>query len=214
MGFIKYEPVTFFKLKDFKIVVTTNKDNLHNFQDLLSVGKAVEYKNKDGIPMIDIQLDGFEGYLQSMEAKDYEYGKSWHIAFIDENNKKYIWSISYDNLLFQSFINCLCKTEKLGLIKLSPWKGKDKKGKEQTKLTIYHNNKKLDWSYKPEELPPVLPMKDSDGEVMLDAKGNILYNKKKKMMWLLQQVELILSRIKPQEKVDYSNEEDDDNPAF
>jgi hypothetical protein len=190
MGFTKDQPRIYFKLKNGKCVINVKEENLHNFQDFVDVASSTKhFKNDAGVEVVDINLDRFSGHITGIDAETTDYGKVWNVTFTDEEGKRFIWSTYYDGLLFQGFINSLLSIKsKIELITLKPWLGNDNKGNPQTKLTVLHNEEKLSWKYKPEELPEIKPKLDEDGEVETDSKGNIIYNKKKRMQWLLASV--------------------------
>jgi len=188
-GFQQESHSLYFKTKDGKIVVTIRKDRLDDYSDIAQIGKLHEYLNKEGIPVVDIRLDSFTGHLKSIKVIETTFGKVWNITFTDNSGRQYAWSTFYDGMLIQGFVNALASIEdsKIGLIKILPWL--DSKAKTPTtKLVVYHNDNKLSWKYKPEELPPITPLKDENGDELFDAKGNKLYNKKARMKWLIDEV--------------------------
>ena len=192
-------PRTYFKVKNGYIVITIKADQEERNLDLIQNCQTYNaLKNEKGVDIIDICYGHFEGYVRNIEAFENDYGKSWNVTFETQSGDVFVWSVIYDSLLFQSFINCLASIDdnNIGSIKLQPWKGIDNKGKEQTKLSIQHNGNKLNWKFLPEELPPITTAKDEDGNDLTDAKGNLIYNKKKRMNWLIGEVDKIVTKIK------------------
>lgn len=204
-GFGSAPARTYFKIKNGNIVISVKADQKEKFSDLSAYAlKTLSYKNDNGDEILDICFGHFEGYLHDIEAVEKEFNgskvKSWQITFINPNGEMCVWNTYYDGSLIQNFVNSLSSVKgNFGLLKLQPWLGKDKKGNQQTKLTIYHNGDKLGWAYEPDDIPKVLPLKDADGEDATDAKGNVIYNTKKRMAWMIGLIADIRKKIKNQE---------------
>jgi hypothetical protein len=213
MGFEKREPKTFFKIKDGAVVVTINPDQVGLYQDLLEVARTKkEIITKQGVPKLEIHLDMITGYLDRIDMNQTEFGKTWNITFVDDF-KLYVWSTYFDASLFQGFVNCIAGLKgKYGRIKLSPYF--DSKN-NTTKMTVFNDGQKLGWHFSIDELPKVTKLLDADGEEATDSKGNPLYNTKKRMQWLQEEVDKIQQHLKQEFKqetdadteVDYVDEE-------
>ena len=209
MGLGNRAPRNYFKIKNGKIVITINAGQRENFSNLeAQASNVLEYQSDKGVALIDYCYDWYEGYLQDIKVIEREFNgskvKSWQIIFATpETGEIFIWDTYYDGYLIQNFVNCLSSIPgKIGIIRLSPWMGKDQKGNPQTKLTFYHNGNsqsdKLGWKFKPEELPKIQPVKGGDGNDFIDAKGNKVYDTKKRMLWLVNEIQSILKKLDSQ----------------
>lgn len=167
MGPGKRTPVTFMQIKEGKIVIGP-KDNPNYY-------------------------DNFEGYLNSISLKEGTIKvngsdkpiKQWNVEF-KVGDKVYIWSADYDGYLFQSFINSIANLEDYSKsIVIVPYL-KD----TRTKLVVYKHGELVKWKYAPEEMPEVKTV-IVDGEELLDAKGNKIYNKKERMAFISKLVETV-----------------------
>ena len=161
---------------------------------------------------MEIHIDTISGYLDRIDMMQTEFGKTWNITFVDDF-KLYVWSTYFDASLFQGFVNCIAGLKgKYGKITLEPkWDAKNK----TTKMNTFNDGQYLNWHFSVEELPKVTKLLDENGEEVTDSKGNPVYNTKKRMQWLQEEVDKIQQHLKQEFKqetdadteVDYVDEE-------
>ena len=197
--FGKNESRTYFKIQHGKIVVTVSSDNLNLYEDLIQcASKTEEITGKtNGKLYTEISMDNITAQLVSIAVKESTFGKTWNVTFLGDDGQYYVWSTYYDGGLFQGFVNCLAGVEgDYGRIKIQPWQGPDKKGVLQTKISLSRNGEKMSWKYGIEDMPKITPLKDEDGKDFIDDKtGQVKYNTKKRMMWLLELVAEIQAKL-------------------
>lgn len=160
------------------------KDEAGDFELINDEGKKTMYRSSNV----------FRGSLIGIDQKDSQFGKQW-VFKLRAAGKVYLFSFIRGSLTAQGFLNALANLEDYNGLELKSW---SKDGLKTTGTSIYveKNGTQIKWKYDHKtEMPPVLDMKDENGEVIFEKNGKPRKNDKERCLFFDGVIAVINKRI-------------------
>lgn len=112
---------------------------------------------EDGQWKIGSKFNAVDGVLHSIKCSEYEYENEvknkCEITLLDDDGTRCVLSSNFNNLLY-SVLNSLASDYVPGKIEINVWLGKENdQGKRYPSAGVKIDGEKLEWKYKPSELP-------------------------------------------------------------
>lgn len=144
--------------------------------------------NKKGKTVHEQKFDYIEGKITGLRVNVNDYGKTWVVSVIDDEDNKFFINIMYSSRYANSFLRCLPNIKLNKAIKLQPWSLIDNKDatKTVTGITMWQDNVKIEPFYtkdKPNGCPNMTKVKfkgeerwdSSDMDEFLEQKSLALF---------------------------------------
>lgn len=102
---------------------------------------TVERINKKGRLVYEESFKDLTGFISKIETKENEFGKQWHILFVDDK-EKYLVQMPYSGRYSSSFLKALPNVDKSKPVRFFPWEMDDKNNtsKKVTGITLYQDD--------------------------------------------------------------------------
>ncbi len=102
---------------------------------------SVSRVNKMGRTVNEVTYRDLTGVIENIETKENDYGKQWHVTFID-GEEKYQVQMPYSGRYSSSFLKALPNISRSEPVKFMPWEMVDNKdsSKKITGVTCYQND--------------------------------------------------------------------------
>jgi hypothetical protein len=190
MGFNSSESALFFKMKDGKVVISIKKEYVEQSSEIAKHASFSEIRiSKTGIEYLDLFFKSFTGILKSVEKSKTLYNNqdilSWKMTFEFEGGQKAIWSVNYDSMMAQSFINSMASVGDFSKeMTLSPYFNKEGKGRLGVFMEGFGDRKTVPWGIPKEQLPQIVPLTKPDGSPVLTQNGKQMYDSSDRMAFL------------------------------
>lgn len=103
--------------------------------------ESAQRTNKTGRIVHEEFYKDLTGIISKIETKENDYGKQWHITFMDDE-QRYMVQMPYSGRYASSFLKCLPNATQGQPVRFMPWEMQDKNdaNKKVTGVTIYQND--------------------------------------------------------------------------
>lgn len=121
-------------------------------------GKTVSRINKNGKTVHEEKFDYIEGFIAGLKVNVNDYGKTYVLKIVDDEQNVYNINIMYSSRYATSFLKCLPNVDLAVGVRLQPWSmiDKDDSTKTVTGITMWQDKQKIA-PYYTKDFPNGLP---------------------------------------------------------
>ena len=136
MGLIPNESYDYWRISDGMVRKTTTED------DPLAIKRTIKKDGKPDKVMFEQVNKGLRGVIESVEARDGQFGRQLYIAITDGIERFYL-QVAWDSSYSRSFLERLPGIDLSKDVDIIPYSFTDKKGKKRSGITLNQDGVKI-----------------------------------------------------------------------